>query len=72
MTPKAYRIRGFVTGTPVVNARTHTAFISQVGPCIRLYHIRENRGSEDHTGMPEKEVDELVDGVLETSGIVFG
>jgi AraC-like DNA-binding protein/effector-binding domain-containing protein len=46
MTPKAYRIRGFVTGTPVVNARTHTAFISQVGPCIRLYHIRENGRSE--------------------------
>jgi hypothetical protein len=26
----------------------------------------------DHTGMPGKEVDELITGVLETSGIVFG
>jgi hypothetical protein len=26
----------------------------------------------DHSGMPEKEVEQLIDGVLETSGIAFG
>jgi AraC family transcriptional regulator len=46
MTPKKYRARGFVRGTGVAEAQNHRALISQVGPCVGLYHIREDGGSE--------------------------
>jgi AraC family transcriptional regulator len=46
MSPKIYRARGFVTATGVADAQNHAALISQVGPCIGLYHIREDERSE--------------------------
>ncbi len=42
MTPSAYRRRGFARGVSTTQARRHAALVSQVGPCIALYHI-DNR-----------------------------
>src|SRR5262249_38605633 len=45
MTPGAYRDRGFVAGASAIEAQGHAALVSQVGPCIGLYHISENEKS---------------------------
>ncbi len=39
MTPSAYRRRGFASRVSTAQARQHAALVSQVGPCIALYHI---------------------------------
>jgi AraC family transcriptional regulator len=40
--PRAYRARGFAAGVKMPDARNHATLVSQVGPCVGLYHISEN------------------------------
>jgi len=42
MPPRAYRTHGSLTGMDNVRAKDHAAVVSKVGPCIGLYHIRED------------------------------
>jgi len=47
MTPTAYRKRGFAGGADRTQARTHAKVVDAVGPCVRLFHISENRRSPE-------------------------
>jgi AraC family transcriptional regulator len=42
MAPSAYRARGFVQRVDAVQAQDHAALVTQVGPCVGLYQIRED------------------------------
>jgi AraC-like DNA-binding protein/effector-binding domain-containing protein len=46
MTPSAYRERGLAGAADRAKARDHAALIASIGPCVRLFHIRENGGSQ--------------------------
>jgi AraC family transcriptional regulator len=46
MTPSAYRDRGFVGDAS--QADEHAALVTSVGPCVRLFHFREDRRSQKH------------------------
>jgi AraC family transcriptional regulator len=46
MTPGAYRRRGFANRVSTMQARQHAALVSQVGPCIALYHINKRKEPE--------------------------
>lgn len=46
MTPKSYRARGFVQGADATTPQNHMALITQVGPCVGLFHIREDGRSQ--------------------------
>jgi AraC family transcriptional regulator len=48
MTPKAYRKRGFATGTDASQMQAHATLVSSVGPCIGLFHIREETNTQRH------------------------
>jgi AraC family transcriptional regulator len=48
MTPSTYRRRGFANRVSTTQARQHAALVSQVGPCIALYHI-DNRKEPEMT-----------------------
>jgi AraC family transcriptional regulator len=41
MTPSAYRARGFAMPVTEEQARFHAGLVAEVGPCIGLYHIKE-------------------------------
>jgi AraC family transcriptional regulator len=45
MAPGVYRQRGFAAPTEASCARGHAAAVEEIGPCIGLYHIDENRNS---------------------------
>jgi len=49
MKPSQYRKRGFVNAAGRRQAREHAEFVNQVGPCIGLYYVREQSGSEIDT-----------------------
>ena len=46
MTPGTYRRRGFASRVSTTQARQHAALVSQVGPCIALYHIDKRKEPE--------------------------
>ena len=46
MTPSTYRRRGFANRVSTTQARQHAALVSQVGPCIALYHIDKRKEPE--------------------------
>ena len=46
MTPTAYRRRGFANRMSTLQLRQHAALVSQVGPCIALYHIDKRKEPE--------------------------
>jgi AraC family transcriptional regulator len=46
LTPGAYRRRGFANRVSITQARQHAALVSQVGPCIALYHINKREEPE--------------------------
>ncbi len=46
MTPSTYRRRSFAKGVSTTQARQHAALVSQVGPCIALYHIDKRKDPE--------------------------
>jgi AraC family transcriptional regulator len=46
MKPSQYRERGFANATGRREAREHAELVNQVGPCIGLYYVREQPGSE--------------------------
>ena len=43
MTPRAYRERGFAGRVSAAQARQHGAVVDQVGPCIGLYRLQQDR-----------------------------
>jgi AraC family transcriptional regulator len=45
-TPSAYRRRGFVNNADTAGAREHALFVDKIGPCVGLYHIREEAMSK--------------------------
>lgn len=45
-TPSAYRERGLAGKGNQAQASEHAALVSAVGPCLRLFRIQENGGSE--------------------------
>lgn len=45
-TPSAYRERGFASGGNQGQASGHAALVGSIGPCVRLFHIREDGRSE--------------------------
>ena len=47
MTASAYRARGFTGGADREKAVKHAAVVSSVGPCVGLYHVRENGRSQE-------------------------
>jgi AraC family transcriptional regulator len=46
LTPGAYRRRGFASRVNTTQARQHAALVSQVSPCIALYHIDKRKEPE--------------------------
>jgi len=46
MTPSAYRERGLAGAADGAKAGDHAALIASIGPCVRLFHIRENGRSQ--------------------------
>jgi AraC family transcriptional regulator len=46
MTPKAYRKRGFTGEAMTSHKKEHAMLVSRVGPCIGLFHIREETNTE--------------------------
>jgi AraC family transcriptional regulator len=44
-TPSAYRERGFAGETDGTQARKHAELVSSVGPCVRLFRLREDGSS---------------------------
>jgi len=53
-TPSAYRRRGFAGGASRAQGRTHAATVTRVGPCVGLYHIREQAWRDEMTYSIEK------------------
>lgn len=43
MTPTAYRARGFAAGATDRQAASHREIVEQVGPCVGLYHLNQDR-----------------------------
>ena len=56
MTPSAYRRRGFANHISAAQARQHAALVSQVGPCIALYHIDKRKEPEMTYTIKRKEL----------------
>ena len=56
MTPSTYRRRGFANRVSTTQARQHAALVSQVGPCIALYHIDKRKEPEMTYTITRKEV----------------
>jgi effector-binding domain-containing protein len=56
MTPSTYRRRGFAKGATTTQARQHAALVSQVGPCIALYHIDKRKEPEMTYAISRKEL----------------
>jgi AraC family transcriptional regulator len=56
MTPSAYRRRGFANRVSTTQARHHAALVSQVGPCIALYHIDKPKEPEMTYTIARKEL----------------
>jgi AraC family transcriptional regulator len=56
MTPSTYRRRGFANPVSTTQARQHAALVSQVGPCIALYHIDKREEPEMTYTITRKEV----------------
>ncbi len=56
MTPSSYRRRGFAKGVTTMQARRHAALVSQVGPCIALYHIDKREEPEMSYAIFRKEL----------------
>jgi AraC family transcriptional regulator len=46
MAPSAYRERGFASEADRAQIREHAALVSNIGPCVRLFQIREDGKSE--------------------------
>jgi len=46
MTPRVYRERGFLQPLDQAQAAEHAANITQVGPCVGLYHTEDSRRNE--------------------------
>jgi AraC family transcriptional regulator len=46
ITPSAYRTRGLAAGTSAAKAAQHAALVNGAGPCIGLFHLRENGRSQ--------------------------
>jgi AraC family transcriptional regulator len=55
MAPSAYRQRGFV---PAAITQDHAEIVDQVGPCIGLYHISEQRKSTVTYSIIKREITE--------------
>ena len=56
MTPSTYRRRGFANRVSTTQARQHAALVSQVGPCIALYHIDKRKEPEMTYTIKRKEL----------------
>ena len=56
MTPSTYRRRGFANRVTTTQARQHAALVSQVGPCIALYHIDKRKEPEMTYAINRKEL----------------
>ena len=56
MTPSTYRRRGFASRVSTTQARQHAALVSQVGPCIALYHIDKHKEPEMTYAITRKEL----------------
>ena len=56
MTPSTYRRRGFANRASTTQARQHAAIVSQVGPCIALYHIDNRKEPEMTYTIERKEI----------------
>jgi AraC family transcriptional regulator len=56
MTPSTYRRRGFANRVSNTQARQHAALVSQVGPCIALYHIDKRKEPEMTYTITRKEL----------------
>jgi AraC-like DNA-binding protein/effector-binding domain-containing protein len=56
MTPSTYRRRGFANRVTTTQARQHTALVSQVGPCVALYHINKRKEPEMTYAINRKEL----------------
>jgi AraC family transcriptional regulator len=48
ITPSQYRKRGFAQPVDQTQAHSHAALVAQVGRCIGLFHIREDRRLQNH------------------------
>src|SRR5580658_3707642 len=46
ISPSAYRERGFAGGADRAKAGGHAALVGSIGPCLRLFGIRENGRSQ--------------------------
>jgi AraC family transcriptional regulator len=55
-TPSAYRKRGFIDNVDSAAASEHAAFVTRVGPCVRLYRTEEKQGAFNMTYTVEKKV----------------
>jgi AraC family transcriptional regulator len=49
MTPSAYRTRGFVNRVDRPQARDHARLVTEVGPCIGLFHRRTQKNEMAHS-----------------------
>ena len=56
LTPSTYRRRGFANRVTTTQARQHAALVSQVGPCIALYHIDKRKEPEMSYAINYKEL----------------
>jgi AraC-like DNA-binding protein/effector-binding domain-containing protein len=56
LTPSSYRRRGFANRVTTTQARQHAALVSQVGPCIALYHIDKRKEPEMSYAINRKEL----------------
>jgi AraC family transcriptional regulator len=56
MTPGAYRRRGFANRVSTTQVRQHAALVSQVGPCIALYHSVKRKEPEMTSTIKRKDL----------------
>jgi AraC-like DNA-binding protein/effector-binding domain-containing protein len=56
LAPSTYRRRGFANRVTTTQARQHAALVSQVGPCIALYHIDKRKEPEMSYAISRKEL----------------
>jgi AraC family transcriptional regulator len=48
VTPTAYRARGFLAGADRKAAASHAALTRQIGPCLGLFHVRQDGPAPRH------------------------